>query len=211
MINDMIKQTRRKFLKLGAAAMSSVAFFRTGSRQSMAIASQGDKPTIDAPKMLPVTKDRQWPDTTNTRTRKKCRACASYAAPSAASSGTSKTVGLSRLKAIPTIPTVAVGYALADKPGLNHQYHPERLLYPLKRVGARGDGKWKRVTWDGGTRRDCGQAESDSRIGKPRKFCVSPGPPAIERCVDTIPGRLRNSNAALASLACAVVIVGPRI
>jgi len=32
--------------------------------------------------------------------------------------------------------------------GLNHQYHPERLLYPLKRVGARGEGKWKRITWD---------------------------------------------------------------
>ncbi len=32
--------------------------------------------------------------------------------------------------------------------GLNHQYHPERLLYPLKRVGARGEGKWKRISWD---------------------------------------------------------------
>ena len=32
--------------------------------------------------------------------------------------------------------------------GLNHLYHPERLLYPLKRVGARGEGKWKRVSWD---------------------------------------------------------------
>lgn len=31
---------------------------------------------------------------------------------------------------------------------LNHQYHPERLLYPLKRVGRRGEGKWKRVSWD---------------------------------------------------------------
>ena len=31
---------------------------------------------------------------------------------------------------------------------LNHQYHPERLLYPLRRVGARGEGKWKRITWD---------------------------------------------------------------
>ncbi|MCA8953913.1 MAG: molybdopterin-dependent oxidoreductase [Planctomycetes bacterium] len=31
---------------------------------------------------------------------------------------------------------------------LNHQYHPERLLYPLRRVGKRGEGKWKRITWD---------------------------------------------------------------
>lgn len=32
--------------------------------------------------------------------------------------------------------------------GLNHLYHPERLLYPLKRVGERGEGKWKRISWD---------------------------------------------------------------
>ncbi|GIW94849.1 MAG: hypothetical protein KatS3mg110_2890 [Pirellulaceae bacterium] len=30
---------------------------------------------------------------------------------------------------------------------LNHQYHPERLLYPLRRVGRRGEGQWKRITW----------------------------------------------------------------
>lgn len=30
----------------------------------------------------------------------------------------------------------------------NQTYDPERILYPLKRVGKRGEGKWKRVTWD---------------------------------------------------------------
>ena len=32
--------------------------------------------------------------------------------------------------------------------GLNHQYHPERLLHPLRRVGPRGSGRWRRITWD---------------------------------------------------------------
>jgi DMSO reductase family type II enzyme molybdopterin subunit len=27
-------------------------------------------------------------------------------------------------------------------------YGPQRLKHPLKRVGARGEGKWKRITWD---------------------------------------------------------------
>lgn len=27
-------------------------------------------------------------------------------------------------------------------------YHPDRLKYPLKRKGGRGEGKWQRISWD---------------------------------------------------------------
>ncbi len=27
-------------------------------------------------------------------------------------------------------------------------YHPDQLMYPLKRAGERGEGKWQRITWD---------------------------------------------------------------
>ncbi len=30
----------------------------------------------------------------------------------------------------------------------NQIYDPERILYPLKRVGARGEGRWKQVSWE---------------------------------------------------------------
>ena len=27
-------------------------------------------------------------------------------------------------------------------------YHPDRLLYPMKRVGKRGEGRFERITWE---------------------------------------------------------------
>ncbi|RJP24035.1 MAG: ethylbenzene dehydrogenase [Candidatus Abyssobacteria bacterium SURF_5] len=30
----------------------------------------------------------------------------------------------------------------------NMMYNPDRVKYPMKRVGARGEGKWKRISWD---------------------------------------------------------------
>jgi anaerobic selenocysteine-containing dehydrogenase len=27
-------------------------------------------------------------------------------------------------------------------------YHPDRIKYPMKRVGERGESKWERITWD---------------------------------------------------------------
>jgi len=31
---------------------------------------------------------------------------------------------------------------------IEHLYHPNRLKYPLKRKGKRGEGKWTRISWD---------------------------------------------------------------
>jgi len=31
---------------------------------------------------------------------------------------------------------------------ISYTYYPERILYPLKRVGPRGSGQWQRVSWD---------------------------------------------------------------
>lgn len=31
---------------------------------------------------------------------------------------------------------------------IDHLYHPDRLNYPLKRAGGKGEGKWQRISWD---------------------------------------------------------------
>jgi len=41
------------------------------------------------------------------------------------------------------------GRNCAKGPATINQIHdPERILYPMKRTGARGEGKWERVSWD---------------------------------------------------------------
>jgi thiosulfate reductase/polysulfide reductase chain A len=30
----------------------------------------------------------------------------------------------------------------------DHLYHPDRLNYPLKRIGDKGGGQWQKLTWD---------------------------------------------------------------
>jgi anaerobic selenocysteine-containing dehydrogenase len=34
------------------------------------------------------------------------------------------------------------------RPYLDHVYHPDRLLHPLRRVGPKGSGEWQRISWD---------------------------------------------------------------
>ncbi len=33
-------------------------------------------------------------------------------------------------------------------PAYEQVAHPDRVIYPLKRTGEKGEGKWQRVSWD---------------------------------------------------------------
>ena len=54
--------------------------------------------------------------------------------------------------------------------GINQVYDPDRVLHPVRRVGKRGEGKWKRVTWDEALTEIAGRLKKLRDDGHPEKF-----------------------------------------
>lgn len=54
--------------------------------------------------------------------------------------------------------------------GPNEVYFPDRILYPLKRVGSRGSGRWKRISWDEALDEIAGRLKKLRDEGHPEKF-----------------------------------------
>jgi anaerobic selenocysteine-containing dehydrogenase len=56
------------------------------------------------------------------------------------------------------------------RPYLDHVYHPDRLLSPLRRVGPKGSGRWEKIPW----------SQALEEIARRWKaICADPGPEAI--------------------------------
>ena len=49
-------------------------------------------------------------------------------------------------------------------------YYPERLLYPMKRVGKRGEGKWKRISWEAANKEVVDRLKKIRKSGHPERF-----------------------------------------
>jgi len=58
-------------------------------------------------------------------------------------------------------------------------YHPDRLKYPMKRMGKRGEGKWERISWD---------EALDTIATKIKKIGEKYGPSSLLWCCATIGG-----------------------
>ncbi len=54
--------------------------------------------------------------------------------------------------------------------GVNQIHDPDRLLYPFKRVGERGSGQWKRISWDEALTELAGRLGKLREAGHPEKF-----------------------------------------
>ncbi len=60
-----------------------------------------------------------------------------------------KMVGLTNDPRSETIQRIVTACARA-RHATEYYYHPDRLRYPRKRVGERGEGKWEQITWEQG-------------------------------------------------------------
>ena len=60
--------------------------------------------------------------------------------------------------------------------GIQALYHPNRNKYPMKRVGERGSGKWKRITWDEALDTIADKLiETQNKYGAESVFCSTGG------------------------------------
>ncbi|MDH4265206.1 MAG: molybdopterin-dependent oxidoreductase [Deltaproteobacteria bacterium] len=64
--------------------------------------------------------------------------------------------------------------------GINTLYDPDRLLYPLKRTGARGEGRWSRITWEQALEEMAKRLAVLSRSGKTEAFWMEMGSPGSQ-------------------------------
>ncbi len=54
--------------------------------------------------------------------------------------------------------------------GISQVYDPDRILFPMKRTGKRGEGKWKRISWDEALTEIAARLKKLRDDGHPEKF-----------------------------------------
>lgn len=159
-----------------------------------------------APGVCPLPgpqKKKNWPDINKYKDVKKvpgmCQLCSTVCG----TMGYVKEGRLIKIEGNPNDPN-SRGYLCArGHAGLNHLYHPERLLYPLKRVGKRGEGKWKRVSWDEALDEIAVKLKKIRDSGKPEEFAFHQGrqrsKDALKRFLDAFGTKTQLSHRSLCS------------
>jgi len=118
---------------------------------------------------------RNWPDRNKYKGAKKvpgmCQLCSTVCG----IVGYVKNGRLLKVEGNPNDPNSRGHLCARGQAALNHQYHPERLLYPLKRVGQRGEGKWKRISWDEALDEIAAKLKAIRESGHPEEFAFHQG------------------------------------
>lgn len=118
--------TRQEFLK-GAAALSAAA--------ALGISVSGD---------LVPSKAHAAEDESVKIVKTSCRACIAACAVLAHV----KNGRVIKLEGNPESPMSRGGVCAKGLAGIQALYHPNRLKYPMRRVGERGGNDWERISWD---------------------------------------------------------------
>ncbi len=146
--------TRRDFLKLGAAA-GAVA---VGGAAALTAAK--DLPFMGGKDFSPLTgKERQAVPTACWQCVTRCAAI-----------GYVEGGRLVKIGGQPDSIRTEGKICAKGQAGVNQVYDPDRILYPLKRVGARGEGKWKKISWDEALGEVADRLKKLRDEGHPEKF-----------------------------------------
>ncbi len=153
----MNKLNRRNFMTLAGASGAALAAGAGGSEQALAGSIKLQKGGRD---FSPTTmKERKAIPTA-------CWGCVTRDA----MIGFVEDGRLKKLDGNPnSIRTMGVICAKAQA-GVNQVYFPDRILYPLRRVGKRGEHKWKRVSWDAALDEIAARLKKLRDAGTPEKF-----------------------------------------
>jgi len=124
---------RRNFFKLGAAAAATSAF--------------SGNPTISAAQDLPIRGGRDFSPITNKERKAIPTACWQCVTrcPAIAFVEDGRLV---KIEPQPNSIRTEGTMCAKGQAGVNQMTDPDRILYPMRRVGKRGEGKWKRISWN---------------------------------------------------------------
>jgi thiosulfate reductase / polysulfide reductase chain A len=146
---------RRNFFKLGAAAAATGAFAGTP-----AITTSRELPIRGGKDFSPLTlKERKAVPTS-------CWQCVTRCP----SIGYVEDGRLVKMEPQPASIRTEGTMCAKGQGGVNQMTDPDRILYPMRRVGKRGEGKWKRITWDEALDELTARMKTLSDAGTPEKL-----------------------------------------
>ena len=203
----MTDQNRRSFIKLGAAVVGcSVLGSQVRPASPLSLKPEVGKDGFRMPGNTeipgPGTR-KQWPRLDKYVGTQQipgmCQLCSTVCG----IVGHVKDGRLLKIEGNPNDPNSRGRLCARGHAGLNHLYHPERLLYPLKRMGARGEGKWKRITWDEALDEVASRLKAVRESGQPEEFAFHQGrqrsKDALKRFLDAYGTKTQLSHRALCS------------
>jgi len=164
MKQDNNKLNRRDFLKMGGAL--TIATTTLGLSAPLFSKMNGKTLQMDLEKFV-STRKKDFVDYTRAKAIPTiCFGCTTHCGVV----GWVQDGKVRRIEGNPLDPNT-LGNACSKTHGMiSYTYYPERLLYPIKRVGKRGEGKWRRITWEEATKEVGDRLKACRESGHPERF-----------------------------------------